>query len=166
MSEAVLVAVGAAVVSGIGIAYKVKDTDISFDKNKKGSIKNWVRLIEGAQDRLNAVTDFDPDVFENGDVLSAVLDLARKRAEIRFVYDTGSVPTSYQQLLAQRKINIARAKPLLCYFAVADGLSCRVETHEPYGDKTSLSYWGFPNYAGSLEEKFWDLDLLEPFAKV
>ena len=166
MLETILIGVGAAVASGIGIACKVKDSDISFDKNRKGSIKNWVRLIEGAQNRLNAVTDFDPYVFENGGVLSAVLDLVRKGAEIRFAYDTGFVPTSYQQLLAQRKINIARAGPLPCYFSVADGLSCRVETHEPYGDKTSLSYWGFPNYAGSLEEKFWNLDLLQPFAKV
>jgi len=171
MSETLALGIGITIItSAAGIAYKCIDyiSDVNLDKNKRGSIKNWTRLIKKARSTLCIATDFDPEIFENGKVLSAVIDAARRGVEIRFAYDTDHVPASYQELFAQRKIGIARIRPTRSYFAVADRSGIRVESHEPYGNKTALSYWGFPEYSGKMNkefEKFWNLALLESPAK-
>jgi len=170
MAEAIGPANIAAGVLGLSflIGYKYGNCEITLDKNKKGSIKNWTRLIKKTRSTLCIATDFDPEIFENGEVLSAVLGATRRGVEIRFAYDTDFLPSSYQQLFAQRKIGIAKMKPTRSYFAVADRSGARVETHEPYGNKTALTYWGFPIISGKMEdefEKFWNLASLEQPSK-
>lgn len=151
----IIVPFGAGAIFGSVGAYLSRDRSVSSDKNKVGYVKNLLKLYKNSSETINILTDLDPEIFCNGDVVIALRDATDRGVKIKLGYDTAiEIPKPYQELSDKEKLEIKHVKNLPKYFSVVDSRHVRVEEHKPFEKRIALTYWDYPRFSEKMNEDF------------